>query len=166
MENEIWIPIKGYENLHEVSHFGNIRSLQNYRKGSNLKQCKDKARMCVRLYKNKLSKTVSVHVIVLENFNCDRPLSLVGCHNDGDFTNNYIGNLRWGTPADNTNDSINHGTFAKGERQGSSKFLNSDIPIIKNLLSSGMLQKDIAKKYRVCRSAITHINNGVNWKHI
>lgn len=166
MEKEIWLPVKGYEGLYEVSHLGNIRSLQNYRKGSILKQCKDKVRMCVRLYNSNSSKTISVHVIVLENFNCGRPIGLVACHNDGDFSNNYIGNLRWGTSADNTNDSIIHGTFAKGDKNGHSKFSNDEIPVIKEKIKTGVSQSEIAKQYGVCKSAISHINNGRNWKHI
>jgi hypothetical protein len=32
-ESEIWKPVVGYEGRYEVSNFGNIRSLSNYRKG-------------------------------------------------------------------------------------------------------------------------------------
>ena len=32
------------------------------------------------------------------------------CHNDGDFENNRLSNLRWGTKSENTLDSVKHGT--------------------------------------------------------
>lgn len=165
-ELEIWIPVLGYENFYEVSSFGNVRSKHNYRSGQNLKQCKDKARMSVALHGIGRQRTVSVHVIVLESFVCKRPKGKVCCHNDGDFTNNNLKNIRWGTPYENTQDSLKHGTFPIGQKQGSSVLLDSDILQIRQMIKRGVPHKIIASEYNVCKSAISHISTGRNWKHI
>lgn len=51
-----------------------------------------------------------VHRLVLEAFVGPCPDGTVGCHNDGDTTNNSVGNLRWDTPGANNRDKRTHGT--------------------------------------------------------
>lgn len=82
MAQEIWKPIKGYENLYEVSSLGNVKSLSRLIKGvkygkefeylSNeklLKQHEDtKGYYRVKLYKDGVSKTMKVHRLVAESF--------------------------------------------------------------------------------------------------
>ena len=60
-----------------------------------------------------------VHEVVLTTFKGVRPEGMVGRHLDGDSLNNDKSNLEWGTPSQNTQDQIKHGTmrnmFPKGE---------------------------------------------------
>ncbi|QOV97160.1 HNH endonuclease [Rhodococcus pyridinivorans] len=51
-----------------------------------------------------------VHRLVLEAFTGPCPDGMVGCHNDGDTTNNRLDNLRWDTPGANNRDKRTHGT--------------------------------------------------------
>lgn len=53
-----------------------------------------------------------VHCIVLEAFIGPCPEGMECRHLDGNPANNRIGNLKWGTPAENHADSVRHGTAA------------------------------------------------------
>lgn len=59
---------------------------------------------------NLQGKTRFVHHLVLEAFVGPMPEGHEGCHRDGDRTNNHLGNLYWGTRAENVRDAIEHGT--------------------------------------------------------
>ena len=48
------------------------------------------------------------HLLVLEAHVSPRPVGLEGCHNDGDPTNNVVGNLRWDTHSANLLDIARH----------------------------------------------------------
>ncbi|HBQ0498342.1 TPA: hypothetical protein L7J05_003904 [Klebsiella pneumoniae] len=77
-ESEIWKPVVGYEGRYEVSNFGNIRSLSNYRKGlfhnniAHFIQNKGYHYVSIRDASGK-SKRLAVHRIVLEAFVGPRP---------------------------------------------------------------------------------------------
>lgn len=117
---EEWRPVVGFEGLYEVSNAGQVRSLPKrvrcrgngyrVRAGRILRQTKHKFGYGVLgLWKDDQQFTLSVHVIVLTAFRGPRPPRMVGCHNDGDPSNNRIDNLRWDTQASNIADSLKHG---------------------------------------------------------
>ena len=118
---EIWKPIQGYKNLYEISSFGRICSLpktfnngisnsNSVKKQNRKKNQKPKIRK-LKLGKGKLSidlvvdhvsgrVTYTVASLVLNAFK--GPCSLenyCAVHLDGNFLNNRIENLVWGTPA-------------------------------------------------------------------
>jgi hypothetical protein len=53
-----------------------------------------------------------------------------------------------------------------GENNGYSKLRDKDIPVIRELLADGWMQKDIARSLGVSQSCISHISTGVSWLHI
>jgi hypothetical protein len=55
------------------------------------------------------SRRVKVAVLVLEAFVCPRPPGKLSLHGDDDKTNSWVGNLRWGTHADNARDAVRNG---------------------------------------------------------
>lgn len=55
-------------------------------------------------------RTISVHSVVCAAFIGPRPDGLVARHVNGDARDNRLVNLEYGTPAQNTADSIRHGT--------------------------------------------------------
>lgn len=169
-EVEIWMPIKGYEERYEISHFGRVKSLKrsNIRKSDFLKLSDTGKAVQACLFKDGKKITVSVHRLVLEIFNCIKPNGLECCHNDGDYHNNYIGNLRWDTHKSNTADTIKHGRFVcnKGEKHGMAK-LNSELVLkIKALILSGFTDNQIAAVSIVTRKNINDIRNGKRWSHV
>jgi len=169
MEEEIWMPIKGYEGRYEVSHFGRVRSsfVRNGIIGRIIRTYDSGIRLSVTLWDGKHSQH-KVHHLVLKAFNCDKPDGMECCHNDGDHTNNYIGNLRWDTKASNMQDAIKFGTFnrAFGENSGKAKLKDRDVIKIKELLKRGLYSTEIAKIYNVDNMTIYSIKNGKTWKHI
>lgn len=116
------MPVNGYEGLYEVSDLGRVRSLTRpvkhstggYRvfPGRVLKQDTTlKGYKRVPLSKDGASKNVQVHRIVCRAFNGAPPTgkNLV-LHANGDPGDNRVSNLRWGTQAENIQDSVRQGT--------------------------------------------------------
>lgn len=113
MEKEIWKPVIGYENLYEISNFGNVRSLDRYVngkwgkmkiKGKTLTLVKEKdGYYVVNLYKNNKTKQFRVHRLVAEVF-ISNPDNLPEInHKDENKANNRVDNLEWCTTKYNCN---------------------------------------------------------------
>jgi hypothetical protein len=111
-------------------------------------------------------KRSRLHRLILEAFRGPCPPGLRGCHNDDDPENNYIANLRWGTPASNSADMVRHGHSARGERNGRVKLKENDIPTIFRLWRAGYTMGRIAKMYGTSISNICFIINRKTWSHV
>lgn len=107
--NEIWVPIKGYEGLYEVSNFGRVRSL-NYRHTgqTNVLSPGENKRgyLKVNLWKMGKNNIYSVHRLVAEAFLPNWFDDPVVNHIDENPSNNNVENLEWCSQQYNTN----HGT--------------------------------------------------------
>lgn len=112
---ENWRSIAGYEDLYEVSSAGSVRSLNGRWKNKGVPVLMKatpipSGYLTVVLHKAGRRQTRSVHRLVAEAFLHER----FGCdlvrHIDGSKTNNHVGNLAWGTPSENAQDSVLHGT--------------------------------------------------------
>lgn len=109
MENnsEMWLPVKGYEGLYEVSNFGRVRSLRCKTRIADktekvLKQkLDDKGYFKVNLYKDKTCNTLLINRLVAMAF-IPNPSKLphVG-HMDDNKRNNTVENLYWTDPKEN-----------------------------------------------------------------
>lgn len=117
--NEIWKPIKGYEELYEVSNYGRIRSFDRWcshrrgkqlKKGKILKLFKDTSGyLCVKLCKNTNQRQFKVHRLVAQAF-IPNPNNLPQInHKDECKTNNIVSNLEWCDRKYN----VNYGTRTK-----------------------------------------------------
>ena len=117
MKSETWKPVKGYENLYEVSDLGNVRSVTHYvtvQRGKQTFVRKTKGQriipqknihgyMQVTLCKDGKRITHSVHRIVIEAFIENINNSPCINHKDEDKTNNALNNLEWCTYSYNHN---------------------------------------------------------------
>lgn len=110
MENEEWLPIPGYEGYYEVSNLGRVRrcpQIMSPGKGA-------RGHLSVFLTKSDdpmlKERTHRVHQLVLKAFVGPRPEGKWGLHKDGNPANNCVDNLYWGTPKENAQDAIRHGT--------------------------------------------------------
>lgn len=121
---EKWLAVPGKEGRYEVSDYGQVLSLE--REGRNrhgvcripskvltpfLTGTKPYQYLTVRLYDGSNGyRNHRVHQLVLQAFVGPQPEGLLALHRNGDYTDNRLENLRYGTPSENTQDSKAHGT--------------------------------------------------------
>ena len=94
----------------------------------------------------------------------DKPYALHKCDNPSCCNPDH---LRWGTAQENSSDMTTRKRSAHGEKQGRSKLTEKQvIEIIEIIKSSNIIDKEIAKKYNVCRQSINFIRNNKSWTHL
>lgn len=71
-----------------------------------------------------------------------------------------------GTDQENVADRVLKGRSARGEQSGPSKLSAQQVVEIKRLLSSGIGQREIARRFNVCKSTIGNIRCGHTWGHV
>lgn len=107
----------------------------------------------------------SVHRIVCQHVNGPPPTeSHQARHLCG---NGHLGcvaskHVVWGTPAENSQDRIDHGNSLRGEECPKSKLTKADVLKIRRLLGVEK-QKEIAKRFGVTTSAVNAIVKRRNW---
>lgn len=110
----------------------------------------------------------SAHTIVCERVNGPRPSPehvarhLCGKGDDGCFNAQC---LQWGTPKDNYDDAVRHGTAPIGSRVGTAKLNASDVYAIRALRGQ-IAQTKIAAQFGVSQSLISAIMKNQWWKHV
>lgn len=103
------------------------------------------------------------YIFILEAFIGRCPVGKEACHGDGNCTNDAIGNLRWGTPIENKNDMVTHGTRQKGEQINTAKLTEADVREIRKI---GYPLKQHAVKFGVTTALISMILRRKTWKHV
>jgi hypothetical protein len=109
-----WKPVVGYEGLYEVSDDGLVKSLPrpgryNRNDAFILKQLllPPRGYHYVNLYDAAGKKRLTyVHRAILLAFVGPAPAGMEALHADDDKDNNTLGNLRWGTRAENIQDCV------------------------------------------------------------
>lgn len=144
-QNEIFIPVRGYEGLYEVSNRGNVRSIYRGRNtGRLLVQSINNGYPFVTLSNGK-SLTRTVHRLVAEAFLSNPDNKPTVNHKDGNRSNNSLENLEWATRSEqqihafHVLGTIPHST---GKRKYPVEYLQS----LRNL---GMSIRDISIKASV-----------------
>lgn len=89
------------------------------------------------------------------------------CHTNGNYRDNRLANVRWGTSKENTADSIRHGTHPRGERDGNSKLTADDVREIRRLYAAGGIGYcRLAARFGIARSNVAFIVRRQTWAHI
>jgi hypothetical protein len=170
-EKEQWLQVVGYEGKYELSDCGRVRSLPRTRtikgriyrvQGKMLASVVDPTTgyLVVRLGDGAAIKKFSVHILVLEAFRGPRPAGLWGLHNDGVRQRSHLGNLRWGTPAENSADMIAHGNSMRGEKHPKAVLTQEMVEWIKESRQSSLA---LAPVFGVAPSTIRAVRIGQNW---
>lgn len=123
MTEEIWLPIKGYEGLYEVSNYGSIKSVPTTviskngslrkRKGRLLKTHKRGRYMSKSLNKEGVSKAYTIHRLVALAFIPNPENKPHINHKDNNRYNNYVDNLEWVTQKENLQHAADQGRMVK-----------------------------------------------------
>ena len=110
-----------------------------------------------------------VHKLILEAYVGRRPKGYVCRHLNGDALDNEPTNLCWGTPKENAQDAMRHGTavcLRFGEAAVASKLMEQDIYKIKEMYATGHTQKEIAGVFSITQRHVSDIVRGKTWTHL
>lgn len=158
---EIWKDIIGYSNDYQISTLGNIRN----KFGKIMKQRINKHRSNYKLIRfYGAAPFLKVHRLVAKTF-IPNPLNKPQVnHINGIKSDNRIENLEWVTAKENTIHMYKTGL--SGGKTYKSKLTDENVFEIKELLKKGLLQKEIALKFNVSDSTISHIKKGIRKKYV
>ena len=173
---ECWKPVFGWEDSHEVSNLGQVRSIK--RKGSKnmvLKLQMTEGYPSTALVAFGKRKWVYVHHLVALAFH-GQPPSAIGTHQGGytvnhkdfDRCNNQPENLEWLTTKENTLHAFegNRVPIRIGNQIKNTKLDEARVKEIKILLAKGESSQAIANKFGVVNGTIHAIEKGRTWKYV
>lgn len=107
-----------------------------------------------------------VHVLVLRAFVGPCPPKMECRHLDGNPANNNLWNLCWGTPKENGQDRIRHGTSRKGEPGSHHVLTEDDVRGVLKMRADGITMVAIARRLGVHDRTIQAIMYGRSWTHL
>lgn len=109
---------------------------------------------------------ITVHKLAYQLYNGPIPAGFVVRHTCDNSLCANPAHLIVGTQKDNAADSKSRGRNARGETQGSSKLTESQIMEIRTLRKSGMIYKEIAKRFGICTTQAQRIADRLHWAHV
>ncbi len=177
MEEE-WRPVVGYEEKYEVSNFGRVRRLPyelvNPLTGGIskwpekiLKATKHwkSGRYHLSLTQDGKAKNWDVHQLVAFAFIGPRPEGKHVCHRDDDAENNTPSNLYYGTSKQNGQDKIRNRKTCWGDKHHAVS-VTQEIAAGIWALKGREKVVDIARRYGVTISLVSHIHHGWAWNNL
>lgn len=172
MDNAIWLPILNYENLYEVSSFGQVRRLK---KLNNLRPGLSKGYYFVVLSKDCKGKISKIHRLVALAFIPNPENKPYVNHKDGNKLNNKLENLEWCTDQENRTHASKLGLLKRERKKYKNrKDRTLDMGIKLNrvqvleirALFGVLTQKELAHQYGVGLTAIRRIKSRKTWAHV
>lgn len=164
LDSEVFVPVKGYEGLYEVSNTGKVRSLhKGSRYGKELSQLmrsRNASYPAVALSKNGKSKSIYVHRLVAEAFIDNPEKKKCVNHIDRDKTNNNVSNLEWVTYSENNQHFIDITRFKALNR----KLTYEQAQEIRRRLNNGEKRYPLALEFGVDITAIRQIRDGLSYR--
>jgi hypothetical protein len=128
-----------------------------------------KRRYCsVRLYDEQGEATyLSVHRLILLAFVGPPPAACTQTrHLNRNTHDNRLANLAWGTPVENADDQVAHGTRIRGSRVGTAVLVDETVREIRRLLADGWEQRPVARKFGISQAMVSRIFRREAWAHI
>lgn len=173
---EVWRDIPEHEGYYQVSDLGNVRSLARSVKrltrwGSlcnhhiqqrNLTACPNQ-RGYVRAFLTVggVKTTHYIHRLVAVSFLTVDPLRTQVNHKDGNKSNNKRSNLEWCNSKENISHAISTGLLVHSGADNSRALLTEEqVGYVRQLCSTGMLQKDVGKLFNVTNKLVSSIITG------
>lgn len=166
-EDEVWIDIKGFEDLYQISNFGRIK-----RKPFILSVCNDKdnyPRVTLSDQKNDRKINGMLHRLLALHFIPNPENKATVNHIDGNKTNYNLNNLEWCSYSENTKHAHKLGLInQKGVKNPHSKLKEDDVYKIRDLFKLGFKTSKIRKEYypHLHWNTINGIKRNRTWTHI
>lgn len=160
MASEIWKRIPGYDGKYEVSDAGRVRHPYGRLLLPRGKRC------LVYLRSGGKSKEFQVGTLMLMAFERLPNLGEVGRHWDDNPWHNDLGNLLWGTRAENMADMVRNGHSLRGSNNRGAKLTEEAVVEIRCLLAMSVPQKEIVTRFCLSKSMVSMIAARRYWDHI
>ena len=126
-----------------------------------------KGYLCLDLNHNGFRKTCKVHRLVLAAFKGSCPPGKQSRHMDGNKKNNRIGNLKWGTALENSQDQHRHGTRARGEKASKAKMTKAQVLEMRGVRSiKGWSYRKLGKMFGIGHKSVRAICLHLSWGHV
>lgn len=90
----------------------------------------------------------------------DKPFACHSCGVRGCINPRH---LRWGSPADNARDTVDHGNSMRGTRNANAKITPE---VAKEIFLSTESQVALARRYGIARYAVQLVQSGKMWAHV
>ena len=75
------------------------------------------------------------------------------------FDKNCLSNLKWGTPSENSQDTLKHRPELRQPNKGNQKYSNEVIQEIREWHKEGASNKDIREMYEISKAHVSYIIN-------
>lgn len=105
-------------------------------------------------------KLQRAHLLVCAERHGERPAGMVCCHSCGNKLCVNPNHLRWGTPSDNEQDKVGHGTALIGQSNPMARLSETSVSVI---VDGQCKAKVLAAKFGVSTSTINDIRRGKTW---
>ena len=180
LENEIWKPVVGWEELYEVSNTGKVKTKDRVVKcntGEGIKKAKEMksktdrygySGITLRIGKRILQ--TGVHRLVAKAFIPNPEDKEQVNHIDGNKLNNHVTNLEWVNNKENSAHAVRtgltNGKWELGENNPAVKLDTATVLKIRSMYAEGISQIAISKQLDICSRNTHCIVRRKSWKHI
>lgn len=110
-------------------------------------------------------QTIRRHTLVLEAFH-GLGNGRVARHKDGNPGNDHKDNLQWGTQAENSQDTVDHGRSTKGEKNAQAKLTKEQVHEIRERYARGESGSSLGAEFGISQPNVVDIAKRRTWKHI
>lgn len=167
LEGEQWLPVKGYEELYQVSNFARIKRFYKNATPRIIKpMLHTTGRLFVNLWKGGKSKSQKLHRLVALAF-IENPDNLPEInHVDTHPLNCHVSNLEWSTSSDNHKHAVSNGLMKTGEDVYNAKLTQEQAQLCRKLYVRGSRQfgqNGLATMMGVSQRAIWNVLHDISY---
>ncbi len=161
-----WRDIPGYENLYQVSWWGQVQSVRRNRLLSLV--LTRSGYLNVNLYRAGNVRHFQVHRLVASAFLGDIPPGYVVNHKDGNKSNNCVENLEIVTAGENSEHARRTGLTpsVRGEANPKAKLTEEQVREMRRLRRRGAGVTALAGRFGISRRVAYKILNRELWPHV
>ena len=157
---ELWLPVREYEGLYEVSDHGRVRGP----KGDVKPKPTNSGYHRTEFWRKGQRRRPSLHRVVAQTFVANPDEKPQVNHLDGNKLNNKASNLEWCTASENMIHAVMLHNRT-GENVSTSKLKSDEVIAIRVLLTKGVPGQWIADLFCITNAQISHIKNNQHWKN-